>query len=117
MRAFRATGLKVVFALLCRPKLVAAVLEVAWMVTGAAGRLLLLERVYGLPSGRATEDVDFGVMVESWAQYQALVQRICQDPRVRQDPKQRQRLRFSEVGYLDLVPFGGVESTAYVAQT
>jgi hypothetical protein len=117
MRAFRATGLKVVFALLCRPELVAAVLEVAWMVTGAAGRLLLLERVYGLPSGRATEDVDFGVMVESWAQYQALVQRICQDPRVRQDPKQRQRLRFSEVGYLDLVPFGGVESTAYVAQT
>lgn len=104
------------YALLAGVAKAANVLEVAWMVTGAAGRLLLLERVYGLPSGRATEDVDFGVMVESWAQYQALVQRICQDPRVRQDPKQRQWLRFSEVGYLDLVPFGGVESTDHMIQ-
>ncbi len=104
------------YALLARVAEAANALEVACMVTGAAGRLLLLERVYGLPSGRATEDVDFGVMVESWAQYQALVQRICQDLRFRQDPKQRQRLRFSEGSYLDLVPFGGVESTGHMIQ-
>ena len=44
----------------------ASALQIRWLVVGATGRVLLLEEVYGLPRGRATEDVDFGVMVESW---------------------------------------------------
>ncbi len=43
----------------------AETLRIKWMVTGAAGRVLLLEKVYGLPQGRATRDVDLGVMVAS----------------------------------------------------
>lgn len=85
-------------------------LRVAWMVTGAAGRVMLLEGVYGLPHGRATQDVDLGVMVASWEQYQALVERIRQDKRFQPDPKQQQRLRFRDDGMLDLVPFGEIES-------
>lgn len=88
----------------------AGTLKIRWMVAGAAARVLLLEMVYGLPHGRATEDVDFGVMVKNWEQHQALVERICQDPAFRQDPKQRQRLRHAKGGYLDVIPFGGVES-------
>lgn len=60
--------------------------------------------------GRATQDVDLGVMVASWEQYQALVERIRQDERFRQDPKEHQRLRFRDDSTLDLVPFGGIES-------
>jgi len=96
-------------------KLVAAVaraadaLAVKWMVTGAAGRILLLESVYGLPHGRATADVDLGVMVSSWDQYRALVERLCEDSAFQPDPKQRQRLKFRGAGLLDLVPFGGIE--------
>lgn len=85
-------------------------LKIPWLVTGAAARVILLETVYGLPHGRGTEDVDFGVMVESWDRYRTLVERICQDPDFRQDPKQRQRLQHAKGGYLDIVPFGGVES-------
>jgi predicted nucleotidyltransferase len=80
------------------------------MVTGAAGRRLLLESVYGLPAGRATEDIDLGVMVASWEQYQTLVARICQDTAFQPDHKQRQRLRYRHEGLLDLVPFGGIEN-------
>ena len=60
---------------------VAAELDMAWMVTGAAGRVLLLEGVYGLPQGRATRDVDLGIMVASWDRYRALVDRLRRDDR------------------------------------
>jgi predicted nucleotidyltransferase len=89
-------------------------LQVGWLIAGAAGRVLLLEEVYKLPRGRATEDVDYGVMVDSWDHYQGLVERLCKDPGVYKDSKQEQRLHFSDCGMVDLVPFGGVESDGNV---
>ncbi len=91
-------------------------LQIRWLITGAMGRVLLLEEIYKLPRGRATEDFDFGVMVESWDHYQALVQRICADPQFYQDSKQTQRLHFSDYGLIDLIPFGGVESDGNVVR-
>lgn len=85
-------------------------LDIQWMVTGAAGRVLLLENVYGLPRGKVTEDVDFAVMVEGWDQYLAIVDRICSDKRFTRDKKQRQRICGPGDAYLDLIPFGGVET-------
>lgn len=98
------------FALLKAVAKAAAELKIEWMVTGAAGRVLLLEGVYGLPQGRATRDVDLGIMVASWDQYRALVDRLRRDGRFQPDPKQLQRLRFGDEGLLDLVPFGEIES-------
>lgn len=86
-------------------------LHIKWMVTGAAGRVMLLEGIYDLPHGRATQDLDLGVMVASWGEYQALVGRIREDKRFVLDPKQQQRLLYSENGLLDLVPFGDVETS------
>lgn len=100
----------VTFALLTAVAKAAEATDVRWMVTGAWGRVLLLENVYGLPVGLATEDVDFAVMVESWPHYHRLVADICRDPNFTKDPKQAQRIRYRTEFYLDLVPFGGVES-------
>ena len=102
------------FVLLAAVASAASELEIGWLIAGAAGRVLLLEEVYKLPPGRATEDVDYGVMVDSWDHYQALVERICKDERVYKDRKQTQRLHFSDYGIIDLVPFGGVESDGNV---
>lgn len=85
-------------------------LAIPWLVTGAAARFLLLERAYRLPPALATEDVDFGVMVVSWEQYRQLRDELCQNGLFRPNRKQRQRLDFEEGGYIDLIPFGGVES-------
>lgn len=98
------------FALLEAVSKAAGELGIEWMVTGAAGRVMLLEGVYGLPQGRATQDVDLGIMVENWGQYQALVDKLHRDSGFQPDPKQQQRLRFGDNGMLDLVPFGGIES-------
>ena len=100
----------VTFALLDMVAKTAEATDVRWMVTGAWGRVLLLETAYGLPAGRATEDVDFAVMVESWPHYHRLVADICRHPDFTEDPKQAQRIRYRTEFYLDLVPFGGVES-------
>lgn len=100
----------VTFTLLNAVSKAAEATNVRWMVTGAWGRVLLLETVYGLPPGIATEDVDFAVMVESWSHYHRLVADIYRDPEFMQDPKQAQRIRYRAEFYLDLVPFGGVES-------
>ena len=104
------------FVLLSAVSSAASALQIRWLVVGATGRVLLLEEVYGLPRGRATEDVDFGVMVESWDHYKALVKQICEDQRFYRDNRQTQRLRFFEGGYIDLVPFGGVESDGNVVR-
>lgn len=98
------------FTLLDAVAKAAAELKIDWMVTGAAGRVLLLEGVFGLPQGRATRDVDLGIMVASWERYKALVDRLRRDHRFQPDPKQQQRLLFGDDGMLDLVPFGGIES-------
>jgi predicted nucleotidyltransferase len=98
------------FALLDAVSRAAGELGIEWMVTGAAGRVLLLEGVYGFPPGRATEDIDLGIMVENWERYQALVEKLCREHDFRPDPKQQQRIRLGEAGMLDLVPFGAIES-------
>lgn len=98
------------FTLLEAVSKAAGELGVGWMVTGASGRVLLLEGVYGLPPGRATEDIDLGIMVESWERYQTLIDKLCSDNKFRPDPKQQQRVRLGEDGILDLVPFGEIET-------
>jgi predicted nucleotidyltransferase len=36
----------------------------------------MLVNVYGLRPGRATRDIDFGIAVESWDQFQGLKERM-----------------------------------------
>lgn len=96
------------FVLLEAVSKAASALEIPWLLTGAGGRVLLLEKLLGLPPGRATEDLDFGVMVRSWEEYRALKDRICEDRRFHADLKQSQRLWCGEDAKLDLVPFGAI---------
>lgn len=54
-----------------------------YFVAGAMARDLLLVNTFGLPSGRATRDIDFGVAVESWEQFQALKGALIENRPVR----------------------------------
>lgn len=44
-------------------------LGVPWLVIGATARVMLFEKVYGLPAGLATQDIDFAVQVGDWDHY------------------------------------------------
>lgn len=80
-----------------------------YFIVGATARDLLLTHVFGLETGRATRDLDIGITVSSWDEFEetrtAFVQTAGFDP----DPKVIHRLH--KGGYpLDIIPFDGVES-------
>ena len=86
----------------------AEALGIPWLLAGAWGRVLLMEILRKCPQGKATEDLDFGVMVRSWKEYRDLRTQICRDRRFRDDPKEAQRILFDDTAKLDLIPFGGL---------
>lgn len=82
-------------------------------VIGAAARDLIFEYVYDARIQRATEDLDFGVAVATWADYDNLKAQLIGSKKFAKDPKQEQRILWTEkVEHeipIDLVPYGGVE--------
>jgi hypothetical protein len=73
----------------------------------------MLVNVYGLRPGRATRDIDFGIAVESWEQFQGLKARMIATGEFAGDSKAQQRLIYTDRadGFsipVDLIPFRGV---------
>lgn len=98
------------FVLLKAVSQAANALGIRYLLTGAGGRILLLESWYGLPRGRATEDLDFGVMVRSWEEYRVLRDHLCGTLGFREDEREAQRLLYGDSAKVDLVPFGPLAS-------
>lgn len=84
-------------------------IEASWLVVGATARILLLENIYGLPQGRATQDVDFGVQVGDWAQYKALCEHLKEQGVDATARRPEKRFKTKRDMVFDLVPYGGVE--------
>lgn len=85
-------------------------------LVGATARIILLENVFGLQTGRATRDIDFAFMVKSWDQYQAIKDRLISTARFEEAEHAGQRLIYKPVSgnhkfVVDLIPFGGLESS------
>lgn len=90
-------------------------LEIKAFVVGATARDLIFEYVYGAKIRRKTEDIDFGVAVETWSQYERLKNALISTEKFKDDTKNEQRIWWVEPAEemkIDLVPFGGVESPA-----
>jgi predicted nucleotidyltransferase len=85
-------------------------------LVGATARIILLEHVHGLHTGRATRDIDFAFAVESWDHFQALKTRLISTLKFEEVKGVMQRLQFKqEFSFqvaVDLIPFGGIESAA-----
>ena len=81
------------------------------MLVGATARIILVENVFGLPSGRATRDVDFAVALENWEQFEALRQHLIAHHGFKADARIAHKLYYQPPGAavgipVDLVPFG-----------
>lgn len=89
---------------------VAAPLGVEFFLMGAAARDLVLQHAYGIQMRRATEDVDFAVMVRDWNAYDALRTALIRGGEFSARPgPATHRLRYASGLPLDIVPFGGIE--------
>jgi len=90
-------------------------LGLAYFLCGAMARDILLQHVHGIEAGAATADVDFGVAVENWKQFENIKARLTATGRFEPAKTMAQRLYYkidaNSTGYpLDLIPFGGVET-------
>lgn len=86
----------------------AEILEIPFFVVGAAARDMILECRYGVGAQRATHDIDIGVNVSDWDQFQRLSERLIQFHNFFQ-AEEKHRIRFDNKIPLDIVPFGSIE--------
>jgi len=47
-----------------------------YFVAGATARDIVLVNIHGLWPGRATRDIDFGIAIENWEQFEILKERL-----------------------------------------
>jgi len=78
-------------------------------IVGAQARDLLLQYVYDLPVHRATNDIDFGIIVESWDEFTKLRDGLVVTNKFQTHQTMKQRLLHESGLFIDLVPFGGLE--------
>jgi predicted nucleotidyltransferase len=81
-------------------------------IVGAQARDLLLQYVYDLPVHRATNDIDFGIIVESWDQFTRLRDDLIVDKKFQPHRTMGQRLVHESGLLVDLVPFGDLEEVS-----
>lgn len=82
-------------------------------VIGATARDLILDYGAGKRPERTTTDVDFGIAVKDWTEYQDLKTSLISTGEFTPHPKQEQAVWFNRQQFkikVDLVPFGGLES-------
>ena len=81
-------------------------------IVGAQARDLLLQYVYDLPVHRATNDIDFGISVESWDEFTKLRESLLATNKFQSHRTMRHRLVHESGLFIDLVPFGNLEEVS-----
>lgn len=94
-------------AILSEIDTIARDLKLAIFIVGATARDILLQHAHGIHPARATLDVDIGVYVSDWNQFQNLKEALVRTGKF-SSTRQAQRLLFDDELPLDIVPFGGV---------
>lgn len=87
----------------------AAPLGVTYFIIGAFARDVILGLCFGVDTGEATRDIDFGLMMDDWAQFDELRARLIARKEFSERSGMPHRLTFRGVRQLDIVPFGGIE--------
>ena len=91
-------------------------LGLPYFVAGAMARDIVLTNVFGIDTGRATQDVDLAVAVENWDQFKIVKEKLIASGQFNPAEKAMHRLFYrakgGSTGYpLDILPFRGVEQS------
>ena len=78
-----------------------------FFIVGAMARDVLLQHAHGLPTIRATLDIDIGVFVSGWDRFRVLKEALVNTGKFKPTGPM-QRLLYESERPLDIVPFGGV---------
>jgi predicted nucleotidyltransferase len=86
---------------------VARDLTLPFFIVGATARDILLQHAFEIHVMRATVDIDVGVFVSDWSQFEALKQALLNTGKFNSS-RQTQRLMYEDEFPVDIVPFGGI---------
>jgi predicted nucleotidyltransferase len=81
-------------------------------IVGAQARDLLLQYAYDLPVHRATNDIDFGIIIESWDKFTKLLDSLIATNKFQPHRTMTHRLVHESDLLIDLVPFGDLEEVS-----
>src|ERR1700723_1352941 len=89
--------------------------KIRYMLVGAPARDLLLYHVFGHAVTRATYDLDFAILVDSWEQFAIVKQLFLDIPGFTDKGRNAQRLYCQPTGasfetIIDIIPFGKLET-------
>jgi predicted nucleotidyltransferase len=86
--------------------------RLGFFIAGALARDIWLDYIYQVPVARLTRDIDVGIQVSSWFEFEGLRERLISDAAFTPDAHRLHRLFMPSSGVpLDIVPFGGVEDS------
>ena len=86
---------------------VADELKIPFFVVGATARDMVLEFGYGIEPSRATRDIDLGVKVADWEQFNKLTGQLVATKKFRKS-QAAQRFFYENDLPIDIVPFGEI---------
>ncbi len=79
-----------------------------WFVIGATARDMVYEAAYNLPVKRATKDIDFAILVESWQMFDRLAESLVDQHNFARTVIAH-RFTYPKLGFwVDMIPFGGL---------
>ncbi len=86
-------------------------LRIPFFIVGATARDIILEYIYNIKVHRATNDIDFGIMIDNWNTFNALTSFLLKNKKYSLDKLIEHRLLFEKSYPLDIVPFGKISSS------
>jgi len=86
---------------------IAVKLDFPFFVVGATARDIILEHQFDIKPSRATIDIDIGVIVSKWDQFELLKDELLSLSEFNPS-KQKQRLVYKNDLPLDIIPFGAI---------
>jgi len=82
---------------------------IQYFVVGAFARDILLEVIFKQPSGIATKDIDVAVKLDSWDDYNNLINYLIINDSYKKGTKPHEFITPDNL-YIDIIPFGNIES-------
>ena len=86
---------------------VSQTLSIDFFVVGATARDIILEFGYGIPTIRATKDIDLGIQVSNWEEFSRFKEGLIKGGNFT-STKQTQRLKNKNGILVDIIPFGKI---------
>jgi predicted nucleotidyltransferase len=79
----------------------------SFFIVGATARDIILEHQFNIKPSRATIDIDIGIFVSGWDQFELLKDELLSLGEFKHS-KQKQRLYYIDNFILDIIPFGAI---------